>query len=321
MNARLALLLALFAVILGGQNRAWGKAVAGEKLHYGVLTVSSGHHAWPEDAGAKEPQGLPGDEVTKTASDVRYYGYRYYSPEMGRWISRDPIEEAGGINLYGMVGNDPVNKVDYLGLVDRLTRKEAEALHCGLKKYLSSMIVRGGARLYGYKWAPIAVKNYIDKGGDLTWSSSVILGTSLYQQANEAALSAILVNGKSSYQHSGRFSEDDQRNSLGGVIIKYTGASSSSLVEKVGRHVNGRIHDEYTFKPNKLEEQTPGLNVPLPYLDKWASDCGWCKGSYISDIWMEDLERFGLASSFFITVEWKVYSTGQELPELPPFGP
>jgi RHS repeat-associated protein len=116
MNARLALLLALFAVILGGQNRAWGKAVAGEKLHYGVLTVSSGHHAWPEDAGAKEPQGLPGDEVTKTASDVRYYGYRYYSPEMGRWISRDPIEEEGGINLYGMVGNDPVNQVDVLGL-------------------------------------------------------------------------------------------------------------------------------------------------------------------------------------------------------------
>ncbi|MBK8916085.1 MAG: RHS repeat-associated core domain-containing protein [Phycisphaerales bacterium] len=24
------------------------------------------------------------------------YGYRYYSPRVGRWISRDPIEEAGG---------------------------------------------------------------------------------------------------------------------------------------------------------------------------------------------------------------------------------
>ncbi|WP_166647151.1 RHS repeat-associated core domain-containing protein [Prosthecobacter fusiformis] len=45
-----------------------------------------------------------------------YYGYRYYAPEMGRWISRDPIEENGGINLYGMCGNDPVNGVDVLGL-------------------------------------------------------------------------------------------------------------------------------------------------------------------------------------------------------------
>lgn len=45
-----------------------------------------------------------------------YYGFRYYSPEMGRWINRDPIEEQGGINLYGMVGNDPVNRVDVVGL-------------------------------------------------------------------------------------------------------------------------------------------------------------------------------------------------------------
>jgi uncharacterized protein RhaS with RHS repeats len=35
---------------------------------------------------------------------------------MGRWISRDPIEERGGLNLYGMVGNDPVNQWDYLGM-------------------------------------------------------------------------------------------------------------------------------------------------------------------------------------------------------------
>jgi uncharacterized protein RhaS with RHS repeats len=47
-----------------------------------------------------------------------YYGYRYYSPEMGRWLSRDPIAEQGGINLYGMVGNDPVNRTDYLGLAE-----------------------------------------------------------------------------------------------------------------------------------------------------------------------------------------------------------
>jgi RHS repeat-associated protein len=45
-----------------------------------------------------------------------YYGYRYYSPEMGRWVSRDPIEERGGKNLYEMVGNDTVNQRDYLGL-------------------------------------------------------------------------------------------------------------------------------------------------------------------------------------------------------------
>jgi hypothetical protein len=48
-------------------------------------------------------------------------GYGYESA-MGRayWLSRDPIEERGGINLYGFVGNDSVNYTDYLGLKDFL---------------------------------------------------------------------------------------------------------------------------------------------------------------------------------------------------------
>jgi len=45
-----------------------------------------------------------------------YYGYRFYSPELMRWLNRDPIGEEGGLNEYGFVGNDPVNKWDYLGL-------------------------------------------------------------------------------------------------------------------------------------------------------------------------------------------------------------
>ena len=44
-----------------------------------------------------------------------YYGYRYYDPVTGRWPSRDPIEEEGGINLYGFLGNDGVNAWDLLG--------------------------------------------------------------------------------------------------------------------------------------------------------------------------------------------------------------
>ena len=47
---------------------------------------------------------------------VHHYDYRYYDPVTGRWPSRDPIGERGGINLYGMVGNDAVGKLDYLGL-------------------------------------------------------------------------------------------------------------------------------------------------------------------------------------------------------------
>ena len=46
---------------------------------------------------------------------VAYYGYRYYDPLTGRWPSRDPIEERGGVNLYGFINNSPVAHIDVLG--------------------------------------------------------------------------------------------------------------------------------------------------------------------------------------------------------------
>lgn len=49
------------------------------------------------------------------ATGLFYYGYRYYDPLTGRWPSRDPIEEKGGVNLYGFVGNAPVDLFDVLG--------------------------------------------------------------------------------------------------------------------------------------------------------------------------------------------------------------
>ena len=47
---------------------------------------------------------------------VTYYTYRWYDPLTGRWPSRDPIEERGGINLYTFVRNGGVNEFDFLGL-------------------------------------------------------------------------------------------------------------------------------------------------------------------------------------------------------------
>ena len=44
-----------------------------------------------------------------------YYGFRYYSPEFGHWINRDPIEEEGGVHLTGFTNNNPINAIDILG--------------------------------------------------------------------------------------------------------------------------------------------------------------------------------------------------------------
>ena len=45
-----------------------------------------------------------------------YYGGRYYSPQNGRWINKDPIAEYGGHNLYAFVKNAPTNYIDKHGL-------------------------------------------------------------------------------------------------------------------------------------------------------------------------------------------------------------
>jgi RHS repeat-associated protein len=44
-----------------------------------------------------------------------YYGYRYYDPLTGRWPSRDPIGERGGVNLYGFLNNSSITGFDHLG--------------------------------------------------------------------------------------------------------------------------------------------------------------------------------------------------------------
>jgi len=44
-----------------------------------------------------------------------YYGYRFYSPALMRWLNRDPIGEEGGLNLYGFCGNNAIVEIDHNG--------------------------------------------------------------------------------------------------------------------------------------------------------------------------------------------------------------
>jgi RHS repeat-associated protein len=52
-----------------------------------------------------------------STTNLYYYKYRHYKAEYGRWTSTDPIEEDGGVNLYGFVGNEPINEFDMYGLI------------------------------------------------------------------------------------------------------------------------------------------------------------------------------------------------------------
>ncbi|MCG3128343.1 MAG: hypothetical protein CHACPFDD_03227 [Phycisphaerae bacterium] len=66
------------------------------------------------------------------------YIFRYYSPRLGRWMSRDPIGEAGGLNVYAFIGNDPISGWDYLGVLlfeGALSPEELQAL----QSYITSL--------------------------------------------------------------------------------------------------------------------------------------------------------------------------------------
>jgi RHS repeat-associated protein len=75
---------------------------------FGVQTLASGTYATTN-------QFRFSSEYYDFETGLAYYNYRYYSPKLGRWLSRDPIAEKGGWNLYGMVSNNPVDYWDELG--------------------------------------------------------------------------------------------------------------------------------------------------------------------------------------------------------------
>jgi RHS repeat-associated protein len=84
-----------------------------------------------------------------------YYGYRWYDPLTGRWPSREPIGEQGGLNLYGFVRSDGINWVDILGFngFTQFINGQKEALRglaTGLKNGITDIgggVVRTGESL------------------------------------------------------------------------------------------------------------------------------------------------------------------------------
>jgi len=82
------------------------------------------HYQYDAFGNITAKTGIKADDFTHrfstkqrdTETGLYYYGYRYYDPVTGRWPSRDPIEESGGVNLYAFVGNRPIYRFDRLGL-------------------------------------------------------------------------------------------------------------------------------------------------------------------------------------------------------------
>jgi RHS repeat-associated protein len=110
------------------QTRASRACARGAKTRVWGFCKKPPTRAGKNPAQTAKPHRVAKSPPSKTASGMRYYGFRYYNPTTGRWLSRDPIGEKGGLNLYGMVRNNPLSFVDILGLAccDTKTVDEGE---------------------------------------------------------------------------------------------------------------------------------------------------------------------------------------------------
>ncbi|MDD2460148.1 MAG: RHS repeat-associated core domain-containing protein [Kiritimatiellia bacterium] len=56
-------------------------------------------------------------EIGDTALGLQYYNFRHLNTLDGRWLSRDPIGEGGGVNVFVINNNGGINDYDILGLM------------------------------------------------------------------------------------------------------------------------------------------------------------------------------------------------------------
>ena len=89
-------------------GEARGRRALYEYRPYGGLVTSEGNMA-------QENKFRFSCEYMDDELGLIYYNYRHLNPHDGRWISRDPIAEEGGWNLFAFVGNNGIINFDYLG--------------------------------------------------------------------------------------------------------------------------------------------------------------------------------------------------------------
>jgi len=103
------------------------------------------------------------------ATGLYLYKYRDYDSVSGRWPSRDPIGEEGGVNLYNVVSNNILNTFDVFGLQNTNSTDGAnEVCYCGpdMSEWLTEELnlhasaFRGNMQKAGHTWRIMIVKAF-----------------------------------------------------------------------------------------------------------------------------------------------------------------
>lgn len=120
----------------------------------GALALEMDYQAWGQareiiadaanKAGIRNPFRFQG-QYQDEESGLHYNRHRYYDPEIGRFISRDPIGLMGGINIHSYAPN-PIEWVDPLGLKSCLDKAKCKALLANVYKKALAEKKKDGSR-------------------------------------------------------------------------------------------------------------------------------------------------------------------------------
>jgi RHS repeat-associated protein len=103
-------------------------------------------------------------------SRLYYFGFRYYSPEIGRWTQREPLGVLNSLNLYTFVSSSPPNVVDADGLWDSYVHRDLTtgwAIRMGFSKREAQFIGECTDYMDSKRFRWLGISNWAKRKGEL----------------------------------------------------------------------------------------------------------------------------------------------------------
>ena len=171
------------------------------------------------------------------------------------------MEEEGGVNVYGFVGNNPISRVDWLGLVygEHLAEEEAKQLACAIRLWLNDAFLITPfipTNSSSFRpWSVILLSHFMSKEGTTVYLPYSLIENEPQTQAANAEGRKRINSGLAVthvYLAKMGWRNQDISTALGRVVHHY------QINHEGG--INGEIRDHYTFLDTRKNENK---SVPL----------------------------------------------------------